>query len=314
MLESLMTQSNNETSEKLPARRFREMIRVLRNRELMHGVTPEKIRQILEDLGPTFVKLGQIMSMRSDFLPQEYCDALTTLQADVRPMPFETVLSILEREYKCPWQKKFASISQEVLDMRPDADLCRREIAALHIFAGRPQPAIIVLIRRHCAAIAEIPRLMKRLREGHVRTHALLRRFLIIIGNKFFRRHRDIRRRVDLQKIVDALRFRRHRTAKDISVVQVDGQKLVVHFLMALFRLFRFRMQKRVDSRFDAAVPFVRHAMRLHSISARYLVVKPFPCVCLPREREDARACQKQRAKNFRALTDSQSASPPYHQ
>ena len=71
MLESLMTQSNNETSEKLPARRFREMVRVLRNRELMHGVTPEKIRQILEDLGPTFVKLGQIMSMRSDFLPQE---------------------------------------------------------------------------------------------------------------------------------------------------------------------------------------------------------------------------------------------------
>ena len=129
MLESLMTQSNNETSEKLPARRFREMIRVLRNRELMHGVTPEKIRQILEDLGPTFVKLGQIMSMRSDFLPQEYCDALTTLQADVRPMPFETVLSILEREYKCPWQKKFASISQEVLGSASIAQVHRAVLA-----------------------------------------------------------------------------------------------------------------------------------------------------------------------------------------
>ena len=115
MLESLMTQSNREQTEKLPARRFREMIHVLRKRELMRGVTPEKIRQILEDLGPTFVKLGQIMSMRPDFLPQEYCDALTTLQADVRPMPFEAVISVLEREYKAPWQKFFASISKEVL-------------------------------------------------------------------------------------------------------------------------------------------------------------------------------------------------------
>ena len=89
MLDSLMKQPNKEQQGTLPARRFREMIHVLRKRELMRGVTPEKIRQILEDLGPTFVKLGQIMSMRPDFLPQEYCDALTTLQADVRPMPFE---------------------------------------------------------------------------------------------------------------------------------------------------------------------------------------------------------------------------------
>ena len=105
MLDNLMTQSNSVSTEKIPTRRFREMIRVLRNRDLMNGVTPVKIRQILEDLGPTFVKLGQIMSMRSDFLPQEYCDALTTLRADVRPMPFETVLSIVEQEYKCPWHR-----------------------------------------------------------------------------------------------------------------------------------------------------------------------------------------------------------------
>ncbi len=115
MLESLMTQSNRAAIGKLPARRFREMVEVLRKREVMSGVTPGKVRLILEDLGPTFVKFGQIMSMRSDFLPQEYCDALMTLQADVSPMPFETVISILEREYKCPWQKKFSSISREAL-------------------------------------------------------------------------------------------------------------------------------------------------------------------------------------------------------
>ena len=44
--------------------RLREMIGVLRRREVVRGMTPEKLRQVLEDLGPTFVKLGQIMSMR----------------------------------------------------------------------------------------------------------------------------------------------------------------------------------------------------------------------------------------------------------
>ena len=60
-------------------RRFREMVEVLRRRKLLQGISPEKIRQILEDLGPTFVKLGQVMSMRPDFLPQEYW----TLQLDL---------------------------------------------------------------------------------------------------------------------------------------------------------------------------------------------------------------------------------------
>ena len=53
--------------------RLKEMVNVLRKREVMGGMTPEKLRAVLEDLGPTFVKLGQVMSMRPDFLPPDYC-------------------------------------------------------------------------------------------------------------------------------------------------------------------------------------------------------------------------------------------------
>ena len=54
------------------AGRLREITRVLHAHSISRGVTPVKLREILEDLGPTFIKLGQLMSMRSDILPREY--------------------------------------------------------------------------------------------------------------------------------------------------------------------------------------------------------------------------------------------------
>ena len=56
--------------------RLRQMVGILRRHDLLHGLSPEKLRRILEDFGPTYVKLGQIMSMRNDMLPQNFCDEL----------------------------------------------------------------------------------------------------------------------------------------------------------------------------------------------------------------------------------------------
>ena len=50
--------------------RLLEIVEILRRNDIIHGVTPQKLRVMLEELGPTFVKLGQIMSMRSDMRPQ----------------------------------------------------------------------------------------------------------------------------------------------------------------------------------------------------------------------------------------------------
>ena len=52
------------------AKRFAEIVAILQKHHLVQGLTPEKVRDIFVDLGPTFVKFGQILSMRSDFCPK----------------------------------------------------------------------------------------------------------------------------------------------------------------------------------------------------------------------------------------------------
>lgn len=95
--------------------RVREMVNVLRAHDVKRGMTPEKLRLILEDLGPTFIKLGQIVSMRHDVLPASYCDELVRLRADVRPMPFADLLAIIQQEYNTQIQEIFAHIEPKPL-------------------------------------------------------------------------------------------------------------------------------------------------------------------------------------------------------
>ena len=95
--------------------RLREITAVLKKHAITRGVSPEKLRLILEDLGPTYIKLGQIMSLRSDILPKRYCDELMKLCSDVPPMPFSQVIEVLEESMGCPWQEEFQNIEQKPL-------------------------------------------------------------------------------------------------------------------------------------------------------------------------------------------------------
>ena len=87
---------------------------VLRQHDIVHGVNPEKLRLIWR-IWPTYVKLGQIMSMRSDMLPEAYCRELTRLRTQVKPLPFETIKDVIEKELGRPTEELFSEISPEPL-------------------------------------------------------------------------------------------------------------------------------------------------------------------------------------------------------
>ena len=63
-----------------------------------NGLTPEELRTTLEDLGPTYVKIGQIMSSRVDILPQNFCDELGKLRATVKPLDPQVARAVIEHE------------------------------------------------------------------------------------------------------------------------------------------------------------------------------------------------------------------------
>ena len=63
-----------------------------------NGFTPVEMRTTLEDLGPTYIKIGQIMSSRTDILPEEYCAELEKLRSNVKPLEAEIARAIIETE------------------------------------------------------------------------------------------------------------------------------------------------------------------------------------------------------------------------
>jgi ubiquinone biosynthesis protein len=76
---------------------------------------PEHLRLALEELGPTFIKLGQILSSRSDLLPADYRDELAKLQDAAPPVPEDQVRAILSEELGRPADEVFATFDYSPL-------------------------------------------------------------------------------------------------------------------------------------------------------------------------------------------------------
>ncbi len=97
-------------------KRLEEIAGVIRKHNLVkNGLTPESLRHVLEDLGPTFIKIGQIMSSRTDVLPREYCEELEKLRADVKPLEIDVIKKEIENELGRPVSELFQSIDEKPL-------------------------------------------------------------------------------------------------------------------------------------------------------------------------------------------------------
>jgi ubiquinone biosynthesis protein len=92
---------------------LRELFTRSKGDETSTRVRARRFRQALEELGPTFAKLGQILSTRPDLLPPAFVEELATLQDNVPPLTQEEVVSVMEQELGVPWEDVFESIVPE---------------------------------------------------------------------------------------------------------------------------------------------------------------------------------------------------------
>ena len=74
------------------------------------GAQARRLRATLEELGPTFAKLGQILSTRPDLLPRAFVDELAALQDRVTPLSEAEVVAAMEAELRVPWEDVFERI------------------------------------------------------------------------------------------------------------------------------------------------------------------------------------------------------------
>lgn len=163
MLGKIFPELNKERKKDIgSAVRLKEMVAVLRKYEVVRGMTPEKLRHILEDLGPTFVKLGQVMSMRPDFLPQEYCDELMKLQNGAKPLPFSIIIEVIEQEYSRRWNKVFSSIDEEVLGSASIAQVhCAVLTTGERVVVKVQRPGIYKVMARDMVLLKRASRLVR---------------------------------------------------------------------------------------------------------------------------------------------------------
>ena len=99
-----------------------------------------RLRLALEELGPTFIKLGQLLSTRPDLIPLDYAEELGKLQDQVTPIPFAPIAAQIESALQQPLNALYASIEE--------IPLAAGSIAQVHRARLHSGEAVVVKVRR----------------------------------------------------------------------------------------------------------------------------------------------------------------------
>jgi ubiquinone biosynthesis protein len=141
----------------------RPIERVALRGEVPPADRPRRLRLVCEELGPTFVKLGQLLSTRPDLLPEAYTQELAFLRDDVRPFSFDQAQSILRQEYGRPLDQIFATI-----EPAPVASASISQVHRANLLDGRVvalkirRPDIAKIVQADLDIIKNLAQLVER--------------------------------------------------------------------------------------------------------------------------------------------------------
>jgi ubiquinone biosynthesis protein len=121
--------------------------------------TPAKVRTMLQELGPTYVKLGQIVASRGDALPPEWAIELSKLQSEVRPVAYKAARQVVVDDLGKPPDELFATFDENPIAAASTAQIHRATLPDGTIVAVKIQrPFIVALTKADLGVIQEIAR------------------------------------------------------------------------------------------------------------------------------------------------------------
>lgn len=91
-------------------KRLLDIVKIISKYKVRKGFSPDKLCEMMKELGPTFVKLGQLLSMHPEVIPPEYCEKLESLRTEASQLVTAQIREIITEEYGRPWNEVFSEI------------------------------------------------------------------------------------------------------------------------------------------------------------------------------------------------------------
>ena len=147
--------------------RFKEILAIVKKYDVREGLTPEETVELIQDLGTTFVKLGQIASTHPDMLPAEYCEALGELRTNARPLDFADVRAQVESELGKPLEELFAEFDEKPLGSASIAQVHRAVLPTGEVVAVKVQrPGIVDTVTNDLAIMERLVEIVDGVNKG----------------------------------------------------------------------------------------------------------------------------------------------------
>ena len=132
--------------------------RIAREKAIDHQV---RLRKAFERLGPTFVKLGQLLSLRPDLVPPEFLTEFEKMQDRVPSFPFSVAKTIIESELKKPLNKIFTSFDQKPIASASMAQVYKAKIGKEIVAVKVQRPGIEQIIKEDIEIMYKIVELLE---------------------------------------------------------------------------------------------------------------------------------------------------------